>query len=237
MKITKIIEETKSISSNIKNAYIDFSKMTISLVAVVSDVIKNGKPVIGYGFNSNGRYGQGHLIRERFRPRLLEAKTETILNVDKTNFDPQKMWDIMMKNEKPGGHGERSVAVGTIDMAIWDLVSKIEEKPLYKVLSEKYGNGNPNRDVFVYAAGGYYWPEQGIVGLTDEIKKYLDLGYSVVKKKIGGASLSEDCKRIEAVLKILGPNDRLAVDANGRFDLKTAIDYAKKLSNYNLFLY
>ena len=33
----------------------------------------------------------------------------------------------------------------------------------------------PNRDVFVYAAGGYYWPEQGIVGLTDEIKKYLDL--------------------------------------------------------------
>ena len=123
MKITKIIEETKSISSNIKNAYIDFSKMTISLVAVVSDVIKNGKPVIGYGFNSNGRYGQGHLIRERFRPRLLEAKTETMLNEDKTNFDPQKMWEIMMKNEKPGGHGERSVAVGTIDMAIWDLVS------------------------------------------------------------------------------------------------------------------
>ena len=237
MKITKIIEETKSISSNIKNAYIDFSKMTISLVAVVSDVIKNGKPVIGYGFNSNGRYGQGHLIRERFRPRLLEAKTEKILNEDKTNFDPQKMWDIMMKNEKPGGHGERSVAVGTIDMAIWDLVSKIEQKPLYQLLSEKYGNGNPNRDVFVYAAGGYYWPEQGIVGLTDEIKKYLDLGYSVVKKKIGGASLSEDCKRIEAVLKILGPNDRLAVDANGRFDLKTAIDYAKKLSNYNLFWY
>ena len=126
--MNKIIEETKSISSNIKNAYIDFSKMTISLVAVVSDVIKNGKPVIGYGFNSNGRYGQGHLIRERFRPRLLEAKTEKILNEDMTNFDPQKMWEIMMKNEKPGGHGERSVAVGTIDMAIWDLVSKIEEK-------------------------------------------------------------------------------------------------------------
>ena len=237
MKITNIIEETKPISSNIKNAYIDFSKMTLSLVAVCSDVIKNGKPVIGYGFNSNGRYGQGHLIRERFRPRILEAESNKILNEEGNNFDPIKMWDIMMANEKPGGHGERSVAVGTIDMAIWDLVSKIEEKPLYQMLSEKYGNGNANRNVFVYAAGGYYWPDQGIVGLTDEIKKYLDLGYSVVKKKIGGASLSEDCKRIESVLKILGPNDQLAVDANGRFNLETAIKYAKTLSQYNLFWY
>jgi L-alanine-DL-glutamate epimerase-like enolase superfamily enzyme len=237
MKITNIIEETKPISSNIKNAYIDFSKMTLSLVAVCSDVIKNGKPVIGYGFNSNGRYGQGHLIRERFRPRILEAETNKFLNEEGNNFDPIKMWDVMMANEKPGGHGERSVAVGTIDMAIWDLVSKIEEKPLYQMLSEKYGNGNANRNVFVYAAGGYYWPDQGITGLTDEIKKYLDLGYSVVKKKIGGASLSDDCKRIEAVLKILGPNDKLAVDANGRFDLETAIKYAKALSKYNLFWY
>ena len=237
MKITNIIEETKPISSNIKNAYIDFSKMTLSLVAVCSNVIKNGKPVIGYGFNSNGRYGQGHLIRERFRPRILEAETNKFLNEEGNNFDPIKMWDVMMANEKPGGHGERSVAVGTIDMAIWDLVSKIEEKPLYQMLSEKYGNGNANRNVFVYAAGGYYWPDQGITGLTDEIKKYLDLGYSVVKKKIGGASLSDDCKRIEAVLKILGPNDKLAVDANGRFDLETAINYAKALSKYNLFWY
>ena len=237
MKITNIIEETKPISSNIKNAYIDFSKMTLSLVAVCSDVIKNGKPLIGYGFNSNGRYGQGHLIRERFRPRILEAETNKFLNEEGNNFDPIKMWDVMMANEKPGGHGERSVAVGTIDMAIWDLVSKIEEKPLYQMLSEKYGNGNTNRNVFVYAAGGYYWPDQGITGLTDEIKKYLDLGYSVVKKKIGGASLSDDCKRIEAVLKILGPNDKLAVDANGRFDLETAIKYAKALSKYNLFWY
>ena len=237
MQIINIIEETKPISSNIKNAYIDFSKMTLSLVAVCSNVIKNGKPLIGYGFNSNGRYGQGHLIRERFRPRILEANPNKLLNEDGNNFDPIKMWDVMMSNEKPGGHGERSVAVGTLDMAIWDLVSKVEEKPLYQMLSEKYGDGNPNRDVFVYAAGGYYWPDQGITGLTDEIKKYLGLGYSVVKKKIGGASLSDDCKRIEAVLKILGPNDRLAVDANGRFNLETAIKYAKVLSNYNLFWY
>src|ERR1700754_2572879 len=117
MKIVEIREKTVPISSPIRNAYIDFSKMTLSLVAVVTDVIRDGKPVIGYGFNSNGRYGQGALIRERFRPRLLEAKPDSLLSDTRDNLDPHKIWAQMMTNEKPGGHGERSVAVGTIDMA------------------------------------------------------------------------------------------------------------------------
>ena len=64
----------------------------------------------------------------------------------------------MMTNEKPGGHGERSVAIGTIDMAVWDAVAKIAGKPLFQLLAERYGGGQPNRKVFVYAAGGYYYP-------------------------------------------------------------------------------
>jgi L-alanine-DL-glutamate epimerase-like enolase superfamily enzyme len=237
MKIVDIVEVTKPIQSNIRNAYIDFSKMTLSLVAVVTDVVRDGRRVVGYGFNSNGRYGQGALIRERFRPRVLEADPATLLDAQRDNIDPHKVWATMMTNEKPGGHGERSVAVGTIDMAVWDAVAKIEGKPLYQLLAERYGDGQPKRKVFVYAAGGYYWPGQGIAGLEREMRSYLDRGYSVVKKKIGGASLAEDCQRIEAVLKLLGPGQKLAVDANGRFDLKTAIEYAKALSNYDLFWY
>ncbi len=237
MKITEIRESTRSIQSNIRNAYIDFSKMNLSLVAVVTDVIRDGRPVIGYGFNSNGRYGQGHLMRERFIPRILEAPADSLLDEAGDNLDPHKIWATMMTNEKPGGHGERSVAVGTMDMAIWDAVAKIAGKPLYQLLAERYGNGQANRKVFVYAAGGYYWPGKGLTGLTDEMQSYLDRGYSVVKMKIGGASLSEDCQRIEAVLKMLAPGQRLAVDANGRFDLPTAIAYAKALAGYNLFWY
>ena len=237
MKITEIRESTRSIQSNIRNAYIDFSKMNLSLVAVVTDVIRDGRPVIGYGFNSNGRYGQGHLMRERFIPRILEATADSLLDDSGQNLDPHKIWATMMTNEKPGGHGERSVAVGTMDMAIWDAVAKIADKPLYQLLAERYGNGQANRKVFVYAAGGYYWPGKGLEGLTGEMQSYLDRGYSVVKMKIGGASLSEDCQRIEAVLKMLAPGQRLAVDANGRFDLPTAIAYAKALAGYNLFWY
>jgi L-alanine-DL-glutamate epimerase-like enolase superfamily enzyme len=237
LKITEIRESTRSIQSNIRNAYIDFSKMNLSLVAVVTDVMRDGRPVIGYGFNSNGRYGQGHLMRERFIPRILEAPADSLLDEAGDNLDPHKIWAAMMTNEKPGGHGERSVAVGTMDMAIWDAMAKIAGKPLYQLLAERYGNGQANRKVFVYAAGGYYWPGKGLAGLTDEMQSYLDRGYSVVKMKIGGASLSEDCQRIEAVLKMLAPGQRLAVDANGRFDLPTAMAYAKALAGYNLFWY
>ncbi|MEY4426658.1 MAG: hypothetical protein RL535_956, partial [Pseudomonadota bacterium] len=174
MKIVDLIESTRPIKSDIRNAYIDFSKMTLSLVAVVTDVIQGGKPVIGYGFNSNGRYGQGSLIRERFRPRVVEAKEGSLLNEAGDNIDPHKVWACMMTNEKPGGHGERSVAVGTIDMAVWDAVAKIEQKPLYELLAQRYGNGVANPRVFVYAAGGYYHPGKGLDGLRSEMASYLE---------------------------------------------------------------
>ena len=113
--------------------------MTVSLVAVVTDAMRDGRRVVGYGFNSNGRYGQGGLIRERFAPRLLEAEPASLLNDDGDNLDPDRVWQTMMTNEKPGGHGERSVAVGTIDMAVWDAVAKIAGKPLFRLLAERYG--------------------------------------------------------------------------------------------------
>ncbi|HDU5312006.1 TPA: mandelate racemase/muconate lactonizing enzyme family protein, partial [Klebsiella quasipneumoniae subsp. similipneumoniae] len=234
--ILDVVEITKPIASPIRNAYIDFSKMTASLVAVVTDVEVDGRRVVGYGFNSNGRYGQGGLIRERFRNRILEAEPESLLNAKGDNLDPHKIWDVMMSNEKPGGHGERSVAVGTLDMAIWDATAKIANKPLFRLLAEMKGvEANPR--VFVYAAGGYYYPGKDLSALRQEMRGYLNRGYNVVKMKIGGASLEEDRRRIEAVLEEIGSEARLAVDANGRFDLETGIAYAKMLRDYPLFWY
>ncbi|MFP3521160.1 mandelate racemase/muconate lactonizing enzyme family protein [Pantoea sp. SIMBA_072] len=236
MRILDVVEITKPIASPIRNAYIDFSKMTTSLVAVVTDVVVDGRRVVGYGFNSNGRYGQGGLIRERFRDRILEADPESLLNAKGNNLDPHKVWAVMMSNEKPGGHGERSVAVGTLDMAIWDATAKIANKPLFRLLAEMKGvEANPR--VFVYAAGGYYYPGKDLGALRQEMRGYLNRGYNVVKMKIGGASLDEDRRRIEAVLEEIGSEARLAVDANGRFDLETGIAYAKMLREYPLFWY
>jgi D(-)-tartrate dehydratase len=236
VRITDVREITQPIASPIRNAYIDFSKMTTSLVAVVTDAVRDGRRVVGYGFNSNGRYGQGGLIRERFAPRIIEATPASLLDETGHNLDPGRVWAAMMANEKPGGHGERSVAVGTIDMAVWDAVAKIAGKPLFRLLAECHGVVADPR-VFVYAAGGYYYPGKEIEGLRSEMRGYLDRGYSVVKMKIGGASIEEDRKRIEEVLTEIGSQAKLAVDANGRFDLEVAIAYAKMLCDYPLFWY
>ncbi|MCS3846610.1 L-alanine-DL-glutamate epimerase-like enolase superfamily enzyme [Xanthomonas campestris] len=236
MRIIDVVEVTKPIASPIRNAYIDFSKMTASLVAVVTDQVRDGRRVVGYGFNSNGRYGQGGLIRERFRDRILEADGASLCNDAGDNLDPSKIWKAMMSNEKPGGHGERSVAVGTLDMAIWDATAKIAGVPLFRYLAQMKGR-EANPRVFVYAAGGYYYPGKDNSALRKEMRGYLDRGYNVVKMKIGGASIDEDRARIESVLEEIGNQARLAVDANGRFDLETGIAYAKMLRDYPLFWY
>lgn len=237
MRMTEIREAVVPIASPIRNAYIDFSKMTASVVAVITDVVRDGRPVIGYGFNSNGRYAASGLLNERFLPRLREADPDSLLDPTGDNLDPHRIWATLMANEKPGGHGERSVAVGVIDMAVWDAVAKIAGVPLWRLLADRYGDGQVDDSVFVYAAGGYYYPGKDLGALQEEMRRYRSMGYKVVKMKIGGASLDDDRRRIEAVLDVVGEGSCLAVDANGRFDRDTAIAYAEALKSYNLFWY
>jgi L-alanine-DL-glutamate epimerase-like enolase superfamily enzyme len=236
MRITAIRDIVAPIRSQIANAYIDFSQMTASVVAVVTDRVIDGKPVVGFGFNSNGRYAQRGLLAERFMPRLQLAEPDSLLDVNGL-LDPAKCWAAMMRNEKPGGHGDRSVAVGVLDMAIWDAVAKAEGVPLWRLLADRYNAGRADEAAWVYAAGGYYYPGKDVEQLTEEMRSYLGLGYRHVKMKIGGVALADDLRRIEAVLKLVGDGERLAVDVNGRFDLPTAIAWGRALAPYELKWY
>lgn len=152
-------------------------ELTTSIVALITDVIRDGAPVVGYGFSSIGRFAQSGLIRERFAPRLLRATEAELANADGTNLDPFRAWHVMMQHEKPGGHGERSVAVGTLDMALWDAAAKIANKPLFRFLANVAAVERPLRSgvpfdagVPVYAGGGYYYPSDDISRLSDEIR-------------------------------------------------------------------
>ena len=237
VRIVDVRERTISLRSDIENAFISFRDMDTSLVAVISSVERDGRPLVGYGFASNGRYAQGGILRNRVIPRLRSADPGELVDESGDNLDPHRAWEVMMRNEKPGGHGERSVAIGALDMAIWDLVAKIARQPLHRLLADRHGDGQPDERVFVYAAGGYYRPGRPVEDLVDEMRRYLDLGYTHVKMKIGGAPLADDITRIEAVLKLVDSGDRLAVDANGRFDLATALAYAHALEPYGLMWY
>jgi D(-)-tartrate dehydratase len=237
MKITRIRQASAPIASEIRNAFINFSTMTVSVVAVETDVVREGKPVIGYGFTSNGRYAQGAILEERFIPRIMAADPRDLVDGNQDNLDPFAVWRTFMTNEKPGGHGDRAHAAGGLDMAIWDAVAKIAGKPLWKLLAERYNEARADDRILVYPGGGYYYPGKELEGLRAEMRRYQEQGYKVVKMKVGGADLATDVKRIEAVLEVVGKGENLAVDANGRFDLARAVEFGRAVAPYELFWY
>jgi len=234
MRIVDIRETSIALKSELRNAVFDFSEMTTSVVAVITDVIRDGKPVAGFAFNSTGRYACGAQMRARFIPRILKAPPESLLDDTASNLEPEKILAAMMQREKPGGHTERSVAIGTIEVACWDAAAKIAGLPLHALIAKKYNKNKYLSKVPCYVGGGWYAPGKGIPELLAEIREKFDQGYRTMKIKVGGMSIPEDVARVEAALKLIGDSTRLAVDANAGFDRDRALAYAKALAPYQL---
>lgn len=233
MRITRIIEKPLRLESNISNAFVNFAHHTVSLIAIVTDKIVAGKPLTGISFNSIGRYAQSGILKDRMIPRLLEEDPENLLLEDGT-LSPEKVSLVALRNEKPGGHGDRAHALAGLELAVWDLNAKLNDEPACQTIARHFGREAAVTEVDVYAAGGYYYPGEDLTALKAELSRYAAQGFTRFKMKIGGASLETDRQRIEAALQVAGGGSRLAVDANGRFDLDTALQYARALEPYGL---
>lgn len=233
MRITRIIEKPLRLESNISNAFVNFAHHTVSLIAIVTDKIVAGKPLTGISFNSIGRYAQSGILKDRMIPRLLEEDPENLLLEDGT-LSPEKVSLVALRNEKPGGHGDRAHALAGLELAVWDLNAKLNDEPACQTIARHFGREAAVTEVDVYAAGGYYYPGEDLTALKAELSRYAAQGFTRFKMKIGGASLETDRQRIEAALQVAGGGSRLAVDANGRFDLDAALQYARALEPYGL---
>src|SRR5258707_5051606 len=170
MRIVDIRETAVPLRSSIANSSFDFTEMTTSVVAVITDVIRDGGPVVGFAFNSTGRYACGAQMRARFIPRILSAPPDSLLDATGENLDPAKILACMMQREKAGGHSERSIPIGTIEVATWDAVAKIAGNPLHRLLAERYNGGKTATKVFCYVGGGWYWPGQTVKDLQDQVR-------------------------------------------------------------------
>lgn len=232
MRILEVTERSIPVS-RYADPTIPSGGLTTSIVAVTTDMHRDGAPVVGYGFSSIGRFAQGGLIRERFAPRLLALSDEELATSDGQTIDPFRAWSAMMTGEKPGGHGDRSVAVGTLDMALWDAAAKIAETPLYRLLGDMTGRGPTGAPVPVYAGGGYYFPDDDIARLKDELAAFAVLGFTQAKIKIGALPLGDDLARIEAALDQF-PADDLAVDAMNSYGPDDLPEVAGALAPYGL---
>ena len=234
MRILDVRERAIPLKSKLANSSFDFTEMTTSIVAVITDVVREAKPVVGFAFNSTGRYACGAQMRARFIPRLLAADPTDLLDDSGGNFDAAKALAIMLRREKIGGDAERSIGIGTIEVALWDAIAKIAGKPLHAELAGRFNGGNVARRAFCYVGGGWYWPGQTLRDLQDEMRRHIDNGYTQVKMKVGGLPLAEDLRRVEAVKAVLPPGCRLAVDANGKFSRDEALAYARALAPLGL---
>ena len=234
MRITQVRELAVKLEGSVANAVVNFSEHTVSLVAVVTDVIRGGRPVVGIGFNSIGRFAQSGIIRDRMIPRLLAAPPASLLAATGDRFDAAQVLAAVMRNEKPGGHGDRAGAAAAIEHAIWDLNAKLGDEPAYVTIARAFGRPPTEGPVEVYTGGGYYYAPGTGQTLRDEFLRYREMGFESFKMKIGGAPLAQDMKRVEEALLAAGGGAHLMVDANGRFDLPTALAYAKELKPLQL---
>jgi L-alanine-DL-glutamate epimerase-like enolase superfamily enzyme len=233
MRIVGVRERAVELSSATRNSSISFDAMTASVVAVHTDATKEGRPLTGLAFDSVGRYGHGGLLRERFIPRLIAADPDAY-DDGSGGIDPHRAWAVMMKDEKPGGHGERSGAVGLLDAALWDLAAKAAGLPLWRLLAERHGGAGASSRIAVYASGGHYRAANDVEGLCEDLRRATGQGHTRFKIKIGGASIAADIKRVEAVAGLLGHGMSLAVDGNGTFDRAKTVQYLDALKSFSL---
>jgi L-alanine-DL-glutamate epimerase-like enolase superfamily enzyme len=234
LKITRITEAPIRLASNISNALVNFSEHTVSLLAIATDRVIDGRPLVGLSFNSIGRYAQSGILNDRMIPRVLNAAPDSLLALDGATLSAEKVLACALRNEKPGGHGDRAMAASALEMAVWDLNAKLAGEPASVTIARDFGRPARDKQVAVYAAGGYYYDGADTGKLAAELQTYGRRGFNRYKMKIGGASLGQDIARIEAALEVAGGGAQLAVDANGRFDLETARQYGCALAPYGL---
>ena len=229
MRILGAREQTVPLGAAMRNAAIAFDEMTASALAIVADI--DGRRIAGFAFDSIGRYAKGGLLRERFLPRLLAAAPETLLDASGV-IDPEACVRSLMANEKDGGHGERSGAVGLIEAAAWDLRAKVQGLPLWKSIAKRYGQRDAEPRIKAYASCGHYRPGDE-EALANEVRNALDAGYRCIKIKLSGWDLRNDLRRLEAASAVLR-NASLAVDVNGRLPADRARAWFSAVAPFNL---
>lgn len=236
MRIVEIRETAVPLRGDVANAVVSFAGHTVSLVAVVSDVVRDGRPLVGVAFNSIGRHAQSGILRDRMIPRALAADPASLRAPDGL-LDPAAVLSCLLQGEKPGGHGDRAAAASAVELACWDLLAKYHDEPAHVTIARAHGLAPSYDGAEVNAAGGYYAPGKGIAELRAELTGYRETGYAAAKIKIGGLPLADDMARLEAAVEVMGGGSGIAVDANGRFDAATAIAYATAMEGLGLRWY
>ena len=142
----------------------------------------------------------------------------------------QKMFNVTISRQGAiNGWGRDSVigAMAPLDAALWDIMAKTTELPLYKFL------GGRNDPIDCYVTGCYYREGTTEKDLVEEVERYIQMGYKALKIKVGGVSIDEDVKRARIIRKTVGSDFRLMMDTNKGWSLRQSIEAARKLNQFD----
>lgn len=177
---------------------------------------------IGEGFALGSLQSTAVVVNEILKPLLM--------NEDPTNIE--RLWEKMYRlSFRVGRKGIVLAAISAIDIALWDILGKKANLPVYKLL------GGVSNTIEAYASAGYYQEGKGLKQLSDEMTGYKRGGFKAVKMKVGGESLATDIERVKTAREALGPDIKLAVDANNSYDYNSAIRFAKEIEKFDIFFF
>ena len=201
----------------IRNGKHTYTHIGMQLVEIKND---EGQTGIGWGITTSlGMMTVANGFLEHFKPY--------IINQDPFNY--RRIWNNLWQPKIIGRRGISTRIISAIDIALWDLIGKITNKSIHKLL------GAYHDKVPAYIAGGYYLEGNGINSLLSEVEENLGLGAKAIKIKIGGLTINQDLERIKAVRNTISDNVKLMVDANCSYNVSDAIQIAKKMEKYDIF--
>ena len=186
--------------------------------------------IITQVFDQDGEFGTGYtytggrggkaiysMLQEDIAPFIQGMQTEKVEHI----YD-EMQWHM----HYVGRGGISSFAISAVDIALWDLRGKKNNKSLLTMA------GGNNVSCKAYRGGidlGYSQPK-----LVESVSSYLDEGFNAVKIKVGHPDLSTDISRVQAVRHAIGPETVFMVDANYSYSIKQAINAAKRFEDYNI---
>ena len=222
MKITDVTAElyAKPYDTPISNGKYTYTASKNVVVRISTDEGLEGFGVCGAGGIAATRHGDVIIA-------TVNDMRQALIGEDPRNVE--RIWDSLYQPKIFGRKGLTTRAISAIDIALWDIVAKSFECPLYQVL------GGFTDEVRAYIAGGYYAEGKGLAELQDEMLSYVEQGANAVKMKIGAVPLRQDEVRVRAVREAIGPDIDLLVDANNAYVHADAVRMARILEAYDAF--
>ncbi|HWP58913.1 MAG TPA: mandelate racemase/muconate lactonizing enzyme family protein [Candidatus Acidoferrales bacterium] len=162
---------------------------------------------------------------------LIDVIVQTVLRPLLVGTDPTKIEEVWDKAYFRGGtrefgsRGVGVVALSGLDVALWDILGKVEGLPIYRLL------GGAKRDrIPVYATALY--PDK-IESVLEKARALAASGFRAVKVKVG-FDLAQDLEIVRAVRATLGREFQIMTDANQGYTLDAAIEAAGAFADLNV---